>query len=142
MTRYKFVIGATAMAFALSVLPAAAQRPGGGGGGGGGGERSGPSGGGGGGGGAVDRGSGGGGGGGGVGGGGGSSSSAGAPSSGGGGSYSAPSRPDLHGPAAHPNADLAAIAPCRAAAQVVRNPAARAEWTRVAKVRPRATPTG
>jgi hypothetical protein len=87
MSRYKCLIGATAMAFALSAVPASAQRPGGGGGGGGG-ERSGPSGGGGadrgGGGGAVDRGS------------GGSSSagssSASSPSSGGDGSYNAPSR--------------------------------------------------
>jgi PEGA domain-containing protein len=87
MTRYKFLIGATAMAFALSVLPASAQRPGGGGGGGGSerGGGGGPTGGGGGG----DRGSGGGGSDGGSSGGG--SSSSGSPSSGGGGSYSAPS---------------------------------------------------
>lgn len=90
MTRYKFLIGATAMAFALSVFPASAQRPGGGGGGGGGSERGGgggPTGGGGGG----DRSGGGGGGYGGSSGGG--SSSSGSPSSGGGGSYSAPSHP-------------------------------------------------
>jgi hypothetical protein len=92
MTRYKFLIGATAMAFALSVLPATAQRPGGGGGGGGSerGGGGGPTGGGGGG----ERGGGGsasGGGGGSVGGGG--SSSASSPSGGGGGGYSAPSRP-------------------------------------------------
>ena len=93
MTRYKLLIGTAAVAFALSVLPAAAQRPGGGGeggGGGGGGERGGgPAGGGG----ASNGGHVGGGGGGGFGGsssgGGGSSES---PSSGGGGSYSAPSR--------------------------------------------------
>ena len=93
MTRYKFLVGATAIAFVLSALPASAQRPGGGGGGGGGGgERAGggSSGGGGG-----DRG---GGGGGSVGGGGGgSSTSSSSPSSGGGSSYAAPSRPSEGG---------------------------------------------
>ena len=87
MTRYKFLVGAAAMAFAFSVLPAAAQRPGGGGGGGGGGSERG------GGGGPTSSGGGerGGGGGGSVGGGGGGGSSSSAPSSGGGGSYNAPS---------------------------------------------------
>jgi len=86
MNRYKVLIGAVAATFALSVLPASAQRPGGGGEGGGGGER--PSSGGGGGG-AGPSNVGGGGGGGGSsssGGGGGSSSSS-------GGGYSAPSHP-------------------------------------------------
>lgn len=91
MTRYRLLIGATVAAFTLSVLPAAAQRPGGGGEGSGGGER--PSGGGS----SGPGGHGGGGGGGNVGGGGGSSSSGGGEStsspSSGGSSYSAPSRP-------------------------------------------------
>jgi len=99
MNRYKLLIGAAAAAFALSVLPASAQRPGGGGGGNGGHSGGGGS----------DRGGGGGGGsssaGGGAGGGGGSSSSstsgggggggssASAPSSSGGSSSRAPSHP-------------------------------------------------
>jgi hypothetical protein len=40
MTRYKLMVGATVAAFAISVFPASAQRPGGGGQGGGGGERA------------------------------------------------------------------------------------------------------
>lgn len=104
MKRYKLLIGATAAAFALSVLPASAQRPGGspggGGGGGGGGSDRGSGGGGGGGGGNVGGGGGGGGsssssGGGGGGGGGGSSASA--PSSSGGSASRAPSRPSESG---------------------------------------------
>lgn len=87
MTRYKLLIGAAAAAFALSVLPASAQRPGGGGEGGGGADR--PSGGGPGGGGGGPSGGGGGFGGGNS--GGGSSSSA--PSSSSGGGDVAPSRP-------------------------------------------------
>lgn len=90
MTRYKFLIGAAAAAFALTVLPVSAQRPGGGGEGSGGAERpsSGGSSGSGGGGGNAGGGGSGGGSGGSSGGSGGSMSS---PSSGGG--SSAPSRP-------------------------------------------------
>ena len=103
MTRYKILIGAMAATFALSVLPASAQRPGGGGGGGGGG--------------ASERGGGGGsaGGGGGDRGGGGASggssstgSSSTGSSSGGGGGYAAPSRPSDS-----PSRDRSASAPER-----------------------------
>lgn len=101
MTRYKTLIGATAVTFALSVLPAGAQRPGGGGQGSGGGER--PSGGG-----SSGPGGTSGGGGGNVGGGSGGSSSGGgsmsSPSSGGGDSSSAPSRPSAGAPTRSPRA--------------------------------------
>ena len=92
MNRYRFLISATAVVFALSVLPAAAQRPGGGeGSGGSGGDRTSGGGGGHSGGGGGNAGGGGGGGGSSSGGGGGSMSS---PSSGGGSGFSAPSHPD------------------------------------------------
>jgi len=102
MKRYRFLIGATVVAFSLSVLPASAQRPGGGEGSGGG-ERPGGGGGSG-----VGGHTGGGGGGNSGGGGGGSSSGGGgstsAPSGGGGGGYSAPSHPS-DSPSRSPRAD-------------------------------------